>query len=46
MGSAAQGAGHRAAKSKSRGVLDAGKEKWDELRSSDSRSASRNRRRP
>jgi hypothetical protein len=43
--SAAEGTTHRAAKTKTRGALEAGKEKWDEIRG-DRRSTSNVRRHP
>src|SRR3954462_7041198 len=45
VGGATQGAAKGAAKTKTRGVLEAGKEKWDEIRG-DRRSTSTSRRRP
>jgi gas vesicle structural protein len=42
---AAERATYRAAKSKTSGVLEAGKEKWDEIRGRDQQSASSRRRR-
>jgi hypothetical protein len=42
---AAEGATYRAAKSKTSGVLEAGKEKWDEIRGKDQQRAPQRRRR-